>query len=102
MENCLPFGNALAADLLVGKAFAHMSLSTRYAGNSLSISDAQMEGKYSFWMLSNSTVPGKATDRKMGTQFFEHCRGNPSLPLSPATFSDILSCINSTQTLLGP
>lgn len=45
MEDCLPLDNALAADLLVGEAFAHMSLCIRYAGNSLSVSDAQVEGK---------------------------------------------------------
>lgn len=100
MENCLPFDNALATDLL-GEAFSRMSLGIRYAGNSLSVSDAQMEGKCSSWMLSNSTASGKTTDRKVGTQFFWGL-WRKSQSASPAAFSDILSCINSTQTLLGP
>ena len=70
MENCLPFDNALAADL-VGEVFAYVSLSIRYAGNSLSISDAQVEGKCCFWMLSSPTAPGKAKTRKVGMQCFE-------------------------------
>lgn len=85
MENCLPFDNTLAAGL-VRETFVHMPLSTRYAGNSLSVSDAQVESKYSFWTLSNSTDPGKAADRKTGRQFFEHCRGNTSLPCSLSSF----------------
>ena len=102
MENPRLLEEVLAADLLVGEAFAHMLLSIRCAANSLSISDAQVEGKYSFQMHSNPTTPGIATDRKVRTQVFGHCRENPSLSLSPATFSDILSCSNSGQTPLDP
>lgn len=47
MENCLPFEGALGADP-AGQTFALMSLGIRYANYSLSISDAQVEGKYSF------------------------------------------------------
>lgn len=47
MENCLPFEGALGAGP-VGEAFALVSLSIRYANYSLSISDAQVEGKYFF------------------------------------------------------
>jgi len=58
------------ADPLVEEAFARMSLSINYVGISLSTSDAQMEGKYSFQMLSNPTASGKASDRKVRTQIF--------------------------------
>lgn len=47
MENYLLFEGALAADP-VGEAFALLSLSIGYANHSLSISDIQVEGKYSF------------------------------------------------------
>lgn len=47
MENCLPFEGALGADP-AGEAFGLVSLSIRNANYSLSISNAQVEGKYSF------------------------------------------------------
>lgn len=47
VETCLPFERALGTDP-VGEAFALMCRSIRYADYSLSITDAQVEGKYSF------------------------------------------------------
>lgn len=68
MEKHLRFDNARVTDLPVRKAFAHISLGIRYAAKSPSVSDAQVEGKYPSWMLSNSTASRKAADRKVGTK----------------------------------
>lgn len=46
-ENYLPFEGVLAADP-VEEECALISLSIRYTNYSLSISDTQVEGKYSF------------------------------------------------------
>lgn len=88
VEKQLPFDKALVADT-IEETFAHMSLCIRYTGNLLSIYDAWVEGKYSFWMLNNPTAPGKDTDKKGRNTIFWASR-RKSQPTESSNFQWLL------------